>query len=188
MQAPPSHGRARLRPDVIGRYRVTEIDLVGLAAEAVRIEARSCGTRPIPGRHLLVAGHQSRPGAQAFGAWHGETLVGFGYGMDCVGDEWWTERVRLVVSEAGFESWLDDAHQIVALHVEPGHQRRGLGRGILECLMAATRRERLVLSTRPGATPAWALYTAAGFTEIVSGFRFRPDEPAYSIMASTAPR
>jgi ribosomal protein S18 acetylase RimI-like enzyme len=101
-------------------------------------------------------------------------LVGFAYGHD-----WRWERQpdpwsRTLSDRLGTAAaLLEDSFAVYVLVVHPDEQRRGLGRRLLDELLATAGTQRAWLQTRDEETPARALYRAAGWRELGHG----PDAP-----------
>ena len=99
---------------------------------------------------------------------------------------------RGVVAAYGGMLWAPDEGQITNVAVHPNHRRLGLGRAVLEALLAEARTRGAVqvsLEARESNAAAIALYTHAGFT--VAGRRKRfyrdPAEDALVMLKDLAP-
>ena len=64
---------------------------------------------------------------------------------------------------------------------------RGIGSGLLRSLTSGRSEQTVVLSTRDSETVARRLYRGAGFTDLLTGFRFDGVEPPYAIMGAELP-
>jgi ribosomal protein S18 acetylase RimI-like enzyme len=86
-------------------------------------------------------------------------------------------------------TWLDDSFEVAELHVVPDYQGRGIGAGLLYRLTSGQPERTALLSTRDADTPARRLYRGAGFTDLLTGFRFFPGggEPPYAVMGAELP-
>lgn len=109
-------------------------------------------------------------------------LVGFGYGYRGRAGEWWHDVVAHALSREARRRWLTDAFELAELHVEPAYQGRGIGRRILETLLAEVRVPTVVLSTHDRQSPARALYRSLGFTDLLTGFVFPGSNEVYAVM------
>jgi ribosomal-protein-alanine N-acetyltransferase len=70
----------------------------------------------------------------------------------------------------------DDLAEVQTIGVRPQLQGRGIGRALLDNLLAAAADRRVLLEVRTDNTAALSLYTAAGFSR--TGFRRRYYQPS----------
>lgn len=128
-------------------------------ATAMTIEEslRRCG---------LLAVHARNPELRAFGAWEQDRLVGFSYGSPLDRGWWWVTMMERALRETGRSVPLQDCFTVLELHVRPSHQRRGIGRELLERLCDGAPQRSVLLTTPTTATPAQALYRKLGFSAI----------------------
>ena len=117
-----------------------------------------------------LAGEVGEPG---FGCWvarDGDRVAGFAYGLPTpeVPAEGWYGLLRDAVGEAAGE-WLEGQFAVVWIAVAPQWRGRGLGRQLLERLLAGAGTERAWLVTHDLDTPARALYRSLGFQELGRG-------------------
>ncbi|QBI53827.1 GNAT family N-acetyltransferase [Streptomonospora litoralis] len=117
--------------------------------------------------------------------------AGFGYGFHGHPGQWWHDIVSGEVCERDPEAerrWFGDSFEVAELHVLPGHQGRGIGRGLLEALTAARKERTAALSTPAGPTVARSLYLSCGFVDVLPEFHFpgSPHRP-FTIMAAPLP-
>jgi len=98
-------------------------------------------------------------------------VVGFAYGFPTpeIPSEGWYGLVREAVGPAAAERWLAGQFAVVWIAVHPDHRGRGLGRRLLERLLAEAGTERAWLITHDLDTPARALYRSLGFRELGRG-------------------
>ena len=82
---------------------------------------------------------------------------------------------------------VDDSFEIAELHVLPGWQGMGIGR---ELLLRSTEAAR----SAPPCCPPWTPVARpggctgrAGFTDLLTGFRFSGGEPPYAVMGARLP-
>jgi ribosomal protein S18 acetylase RimI-like enzyme len=117
-----------------------------------------------------LAGEVGEPGFRCWVARDGGQLVGFAYGFPTpeVPPEGWYGRLRAAVGDGAGE-WLEDQFAVVWIAVHPDWRGRGLGRRLLERLLAGAGRERAWLVTHDLDTPARALYRSLGFRELGHG-------------------
>ena len=84
-------------------------------------------------------------------------------------------------------AYLDDSFEVAELHVVPAYQGMGIGRELLLRLTADRQERTAVLSTMDTESPARRLYRTAGFTDLLTGFRFSGGEPPYAVMGARLP-
>lgn len=126
-----------------------------------------------------------RPGGARLQPMHAEDVAGVMAVETKVYEFPWTGGIFNDCMRVGYNCWVwkqDDevigygvmsvaageAH-ILNLCIDPGHQRRGLGRGMLEHLLGLARRygaDTVFLEVRPSNRPAVALYESLGFNQV----------------------
>jgi ribosomal protein S18 acetylase RimI-like enzyme len=134
----------------------------------------------------------AEPGFRCWVAREGGPVVGFAYGFDTpdVPTEGWYGGLREAVGPAGAERWLVGQFAVVWIAVHPRWRGRGLGRALLERLLAGAGTERAWLITHDLDTPARALFRSLGFSylghghlgwhdaeRVVLGVELRADRP-----------
>jgi ribosomal protein S18 acetylase RimI-like enzyme len=173
-----------------GQFTACLDQLVSVYAAAMRPPAEL-----LAGRRSIMAGHAVNPGFRALAVTEdgpGQT-VGFGYGFHGAPGQWWHDTVgRALTAARGAQAaatWLDDSFEVAELHVVPDYQGRGIGAGLLYRLTSGQPERTALLSTRDADTPARRLYRGAGFTDLLTGFRFFPGggEPPYAVMGAELP-
>ena len=117
-----------------------------------------------------LAGEVGEPGFRCWVARHGDRVAGFAYGLPTpeVPAEGWYGLLRDAVGEGAGE-WLEGQFAVVWIAVAPQWRGRGLGRQLLERLLAGAGTERAWLVTHDLDTPARALYRSLGFRELGRG-------------------
>jgi ribosomal protein S18 acetylase RimI-like enzyme len=100
-----------------------------------------------------------------------DRVVGFAYGfptpeVPAVG---WYGSLREAVGPDAAGHWLEGQFAVVWIAVHPDWRGRGLGRRLLERLLAGAGTERAWLVTHDLDTPARALYRSLGFRELGRG-------------------
>jgi ribosomal protein S18 acetylase RimI-like enzyme len=118
-------------------------------------------------------------------------LVGFGYGAPLQPDtHWWQGAVAPLPRELTAE-WPGRTFAVIDFGVRPGYRRQGIGRALLDVLLAGREEERATLAVRPTATDAQAFYQHTGWRKVgrVAG---APGQPApffdlYVIRLGTKP-
>lgn len=153
--------------------RVGSLDLLAhadrahaLQRAALRTVAEATGVGGPDGGEPPYAKHAARPGYRCLGAWDGDRLIGYAYGMTTQPGSWWDSWVRGAVTEAGRAAVLDDAFELCAVFVDPPHHRLGAGRALITALLADVDHPRTVLTTQGGPNPARAFYRRLGFDEL----------------------
>lgn len=134
-------------------------------------------------RREIMQSHLHRRGFVAVVAYDdaGE-LAAFGYGYCGRPGEWWHDVVAKSLGRTQSRRWLDDAFEVAELHVHPDHQGGGIGRTILETLLAHSAGRTVVLSTHDRESPARALYRSVGFVDLLTGFLFPGSSEVYAVM------
>ncbi len=158
--------------------RIERFDLV---AHAVRVRALQTAAlrtvsdvtgRGAPGDDVHYPAHSARPGFDAVAAWRGDELVGFGYGHRNESPSWWDDWVRPHLTAVGRGDVLDSSFVVVQLDVAPAWHRNGIGRRLLNALLAGRREPRVLLTTQGGPNPARGFYQQLGFVELTDGPRY----------------
>ena len=118
-----------------------------------------------------LAGELEEPGFRCWLASDGDQVVGFAYGYETpeVPPEGWSGLVREAVGPDAAERWLEGQFAVVWIAVRPDRRGRGLGRDLLERLLAGAGTERAWLITHDLDTPARGLYRSLGFQELGRG-------------------
>jgi ribosomal protein S18 acetylase RimI-like enzyme len=155
--------------------------LVGSAAH-VYGAAMQRGPELVVQRREIMHSHLSRQGFVAVTAMVDDILAGFGYGYRGRAGEWWHDVVAAALGRAEATRWLGDAFELAELHVLPDHQGQGLGRQLLEALLAAITAPTIVLSTHDLDSPARDLYRSVGFVDLLRDFVFPGSSEIYAIM------
>jgi GNAT superfamily N-acetyltransferase len=174
----------------MGQTRLAPFDLTAHIAPVLRVmnEAYGLGDAGSRQRSQIILRHATRPGLVAYGAFDGDSLVGFCYGFPSDADGWWERQIRPQLLAAGTVGWLEDGvFDLTELHVLPAHHGQGLGRCLITAVLDSTDLPRVQLSVRAGAGPARQLYTSLGFTDLTAPFHFGPGQPAYTVMGMTLP-
>lgn len=139
------------------------------------------------GRRSILAAHLDRRGLRAVAARDGaDRLVGVAYGHLGEPGQWWHDRVAsALVAALGPEaaaSWLRGTFEVCELHVRPPEQGTGLGRELLDALLAGTPAPTAVLTTPDRETRARGFYRAAGWVDLVTQLRFPGDPRAFAVL------
>ena len=118
-----------------------------------------------------LADELTEPGFRCWVAGDGGRTVGFAYGFPTpeVPADGWYGSLRQAVGPDAAEHWLAGQFAVVWLAVHPDRRGRGLGRRLLERLLAGASTERAWLVTHDLDTPARALYRSLGFRELGRG-------------------
>jgi ribosomal protein S18 acetylase RimI-like enzyme len=150
----------------------------------------------LAGRRAIMAGHMRYPGFRALAAsvragtdaWQ---LAGFCYGFHGMPGQWWHDRVAGGIVAAhgqpAVQAWAGDCLEVAELHVLPVYQGRGIGSALLGALATGRTERTALLSTPDNESPARRLYRTAGFTDLLTGFRFDGAEPPYAVMGADLP-
>jgi len=133
-------------------------------------------------RREIMQSHLHRRGFRAVGAMAGNELVGFGYGYLGRRGEWWHDIVVDALGREVGRRWMADAFELAELHVSPSHQGQGLGRRLLDEVVARADGSTMVLSTHDRESPARSLYRSTGFLDLCGGLVFPGSSEVYAIM------
>jgi ribosomal protein S18 acetylase RimI-like enzyme len=174
------------------------VDIVARAGDLRRIQDLTMPVPPATAEQRISwqLNYVDRPGFAAFGAIDpapeggpadGGRLVGFIFGDTAKRGTWWDNHARPAAEEFGNAEVLDDALEIVELHVDPAYQGRGIGRALLRQLMADRPEAWAVLTVIAGNHRAWGLYTSLGFTELSKAFHFAGYDQPYLLMGRPLP-
>lgn len=166
---------------------------------AVYAAAMNPPQRMLAGRDAILERHAANPGFRALAAFSEPgVLAGFSYGFHGAPGQWWHDTVAGALAVArgrgpagdgagGGRGWLEDSFEVAELHVLPDRQGMGIGRELLLRLTAGRPEHTAVLSTADTESRARRLYRKAGFTDLLTGFRFSGSEPPYAVMGATLP-
>jgi ribosomal protein S18 acetylase RimI-like enzyme len=111
-----------------------------------------------------------------------DDLVGFGYGYRGRQGEWWHDVVAKELGREAGRRWLRDAFELAELHVLPERQGEGIGRRLLDTLLAAAGGRTVVLSTHDRDSAARRLYRSTGFADLIDDFVFPGSGEVYAVM------
>ena len=132
----------------------------------------------------IVLRHTSYPGFTAVGAELNGALVGFCYGTKGADDQWWHRQVAPAFSEESRQTWLSDYFCLIELAVDPALQGKGVGRRLVEELLARVDDTywRCLVMTDMANARAKRLYESLGYSDVLAGFRFTGSGDAKRIM------
>jgi GNAT superfamily N-acetyltransferase len=157
----------------VSRLRVEPLDLRSHSASAhalqvaaLRTVAQATGVRGPDAGEPPYEAHSRRAGFRCVGAWDGDRLAGYAYGMTTQPGSWWDTWVRPKLNEAGCAPALDGAFELCAVFVDPPYHRRGAGGALVSSVVSGLDHPRAVLTTQGGANPARAFYRRLGFSEL----------------------
>ena len=153
-------------------------EVLEVYAEAMQVTPASARNR-----RSILASHLDRKGLRAAAAVEGDRLVAIGYGYLGEEGQWWHDQVREVLTAAVTRRWLDGAFEVCELHVRPVQQGQGLGRQVLDALLAQTPARTSVLTTPDAPTRARGFYRAAGWVELAGDVYFPGDSRAFAVLA-----
>jgi ribosomal protein S18 acetylase RimI-like enzyme len=118
-----------------------------------------------------LAGEVEEDGYRCWVATEDDRVVGFAYGLPTpeIPADGWYGLVREAVGPAAAERWLAGQFAVVWIAVRPDHRGSGLGRRLLERLLAEAGTDRAWLITHDLDSPARALYRSLGFRQLGHG-------------------
>ncbi|MFE6861884.1 GNAT family N-acetyltransferase [Nocardia sp. NPDC057668] len=91
-------------------------------------------------------------------------LVGFAYGYGLTSNRWW-QGLREPVTPEFTEEWEGRTFAVIDVGVAPDRRRQGIGRSLMDALLAGLPYERVTLGMIPAlGETAGAFYTATGWT------------------------
>ncbi len=165
------------------------LDLSSHVDEALAVQAVAfgLGADEVAVRRQIVLRHMTHPGARAYGATSGGSLVGFVYGMPNDRAHWWSTVVEPYLRAQGHDAWLDDSFVITELHVHPRHQKRGIGRTLITRITDAAVEPRSILSAIDVDSPARGLYRSLGDQDLARQVRFPSAPKPYAVMGAPLP-
>lgn len=153
-------------------------DLLEVYAEAMEVS-----TLAARARRPIVTAHLERDGLRAVAAVQDDgRLVGIAYGYLGGPGQWWHDQVLTALAEANTADWLDGAFEVCELHVRPAQQGQGLGRSLLDLLLAGPPAPRAILTTPDRETRARGFYRADGWVDLVRGLFFPGDPRAFAVL------
>ncbi len=153
--------------------RLSGEDVAGSQYEALlRVFAAALGFAPRSQRVLAQGAsmrrHTERAGFTAFGAIQQPGLVGFTYGYTSQPGLWWREQIAPRLAP----EWLEDAFELVELHVHPAWQGQHLGSGLHDTLLTAVPNRTALLSVMHSSERARQLYSSRGWQVLIEDMRF----------------
>ena len=181
----PRHPR---RPGPARVSEVVELGADGLRRRAdevldVYAEAMGVARSDASSRRAILANHLQRDGLRAVGAVEGDRLLGVAYGYLGAPGQWWHDQVRAALTAEQSSQWLDGAFEVCELHVRPELHGTGLGKALVQALLAGTDAPTAVLTTPDGETRARGFYRAGGWVELQHGVRFPGDPRSFAVLA-----
>jgi ribosomal protein S18 acetylase RimI-like enzyme len=148
----------------------------------VYAEAMAVSTSAARARRPIISAHLDRPGLRAVAATTEDGLVGVAYGYLGEPGQWWHDQVRAALSPAVAADWLVGAFEVCELHVRPAWQGQGLGRALLDRLLAGPPASTAVLTTPDKETRARGFYRDAGWVDLLPGLMFPGDPRAFAVL------
>ena len=160
---------------------------LGLQRDAVLdvyAEAMSVPPSVARSRRPIVTAHLERKGLRTIAAVDGDDhLVGIAYGYLGAPGQWWHDQVRAALKPADATRWLDGAFEVCELHVRPAVQGQGLGRRLLDTLLAGPPARTAVLTTPDDETRARSFYRAGAWQDIARKVVFPGDPRSFAVLA-----
>ena len=162
-------------------------EVLDVYAEAMDVPRQLAGSR----RSILSA-HLDREGLRCVASRDGDgRLVGIAYGYVGEHGQWWHDRVQVALVDAlgaaEAADWLRGSFEVCELHVRPAQQGTGLGRELLDTLLAGTAAVTALLTTPDSETRARGFYRAAGWVDLVRELHFPGDPRAFAVLGLRLP-
>ncbi len=127
---------------------------------------------------------------------HNCKLVGVGYSRTGVDSHWWHQQVRAGLHTQGWSvpsinALLSNYAELSEIHVLPQFQGEGLGKQMLQLLIAQRTEAAMLLSTPEfpnEANGAWRLYRQFGFADVLRNFHFGGDSRPFAVLGLRLPQ
>jgi ribosomal protein S18 acetylase RimI-like enzyme len=179
----PTRSQARDAPlPTVVRWTGSELGRRATEVLEVYAEAMEVAPEAAAARHGVLADHLVREGFRAVAAVDGPRLVGVAYGYVGGPGQWWHDQVRSALSPDAAREWLEGAFEVCELHVRPPQQGRGLGRDLLDTLLAGAPSATAVLTTPDRETRARGFYRSAGWVDLARRLRFPGDPREFAVL------
>jgi ribosomal protein S18 acetylase RimI-like enzyme len=165
--------------DTFAARRDDVLDVYAVAMEVSPVAARA--------RRGVLAGHLDRRGLTVVAAVdEGDALVGLAYGYLGGRGQWWHDHVRAALDASlgrdAAAAWLDGAFEVCELHVRPEAQGTGLGRRLLDALLAGQTAATAVLTTPDAETRAREFYRRQGWVDLARRLVFPGDPREFAVL------
>ena len=159
----------------LGEHRDEVLDVYAQAMGVSGSVARS--------RRPIVTSHLERKGLKAVAAQDDAgRLIGVAYGYLGAPGQWWHDQVQAALTPDDRSRWLVGAFEVCELHVRPEVQGQGVGRGLLDALLAGPPARTAVLTTPDADTRARGFYRAAGWVDLVRQLVFPGDPREFAVL------
>ena len=155
-------------------------EVLDVYAEAIAVPRPQASARK-----TIIATHTGRSGLRAVAGLAGDELVGIAYGHIGAPGQWWHDQVETALSRTlgpGPAATWRGAFEVCELHVRPAHQGSGLGRQLLDRLLADPGTDVVLLTTPDLETRARGFYRAAGWVDLVRQMRFPGDPREFAVL------
>ena len=162
-------------------------EVLDVYAEAMEVPRLQAG-----GRRSILAAHLDREGLVTVASRDagGRLVVLAAEHLGAPG-RWWHDRVQAALvrtlGQEQADAWLRGAFEVCELHVRPAHQGTGLGRELLDALLAATPAPAALLTTPDSETRARGFYRAGGWVDLVRALRFPGDPRSFAVLGLRLP-
>jgi GNAT superfamily N-acetyltransferase len=175
----------------VGSWTAAELSAHGEEVLDVYAEAMAV-PRPQAGiRKSILATHTGRRGLRAVAAHdHAGQLVGIAYGHLGEPGQWWHDQVMQAMTAmqgARVAATWEGAFEVCELHVRPSLHGTGLGRTLLDRLLADPVAHSALLTTPDHETRARRFYRIGGWTDLVRQMRFPGDPREFAVLGLRLP-
>ena len=162
-------------------------EVLDVYAEAMAVPRLVAGSR-----RSILSGHLDREGLRTVAARDSNgRLVGVAYGHLGAAGQWWHDRVGAAITDtlggAIAQDWLRQSFEVCELHVRPATQGTGLGRELLDALLAGVPARSALLTTPDAETRARGFYRAGGWVDLVRRLRFPGDPREFAVLGLRLP-
>ncbi len=153
-------------------------DVLSVYAEAMEVSPSAAASR-----RSILAAHLRRGGFRAHVAVDdADRMVGVAYGYLGAPGQWWHDQVADALTPEQAQEWLAGAFEVCELHVRPAHQGTGLGRALLDALLAGPVAPTAILTTPDADTRARRFYRQGGWVDLRNGLRFPGDPRVFAVL------
>lgn len=131
----------------------------------------------------------------AVAAFKDDKLAGVAYGFRGNPDRWWDQQLRRGLSQnqtarREMHGIVNNYFELAEIHVAPSQQGQGIGRELIERLLADAPQPYVLLSTPEvpqERNAAFGLYRSLGFADVLREFRYDGDVRPFALLGRALP-